>query len=303
MLRLPSVLHRKTEDRGHRGPGRQVPPQVRPLSGRRTGPAPSRPLKRAKLGFALFVCLFARQPLAGADPCLQPPLGEPLQVTKAFDGDTLLLADGRKVRLAGIDTPELAREELPEEPYARAALALLEETLERSAQRIHLLPARDTTDRYGRLLAHVYTPDGQSLQVLLLQAGLGLVNIQPPNIGHLDCYLKAENRARERGMALWRHLPTPSRELDRNQRGLALIQGRVEKTRQTRNSRWIILEGRAALRIDRADLADFAHLDFDRLVGTRVEARGWLHFYRNRPSLRIRHPAALVMLAGGRKNH
>ncbi len=205
------------------------------------------------------------------------------------------MADGRKVRLAGIDTPELARDDFPEEPFAQAALEELTDILRQSAQRIRLLPAREAKDRYGRLLAHAYAPSGQSIQARLLQSGLALTNIQPPNLSHIDCYLAAEKRARRHGAGLWRDYPLTATDLNGNQRGLVLVQGTVRDTRRTRKSHWINLYGGVALRIAESDLADFRSLDFSNLPDSRVEARGWLTFHRDRPTLRIRHPAALQL--------
>ncbi len=265
-------------------------------------PVTYRPNRRAKPCFALFVCLLAGLPGAGASPCLQPTDGNTHQVARVFDGDTLLLKDGRKLRLAGIDTPELGRDRQPSEPFARAALKQLRGILKGARQRILLRTARDPKDRYGRLLAHAYTPDGKSIQVRLLRSGLALTNIQPPNLSHLDCYLAAENSARRKKLALWRDLPSPARELDRSHRGLALIRGVVRNTRQTRNSLWIRLEGGTALRIARSDLEEFSDLDSDSLPGSRLEARGWPSFYRGRPTLRIHHPAALTLIADNNGN-
>lgn len=213
---------------------------------------------------------------------------------QVYDGDTLRLTDGRKVRLAGIDAPELGHDRQPEEPFGSAARLQLQRILDQSDHQVRLLPAIDTHDRYGRLLAHLYTRDRVSIQARLLEAGLALVNIHPPNLTNLDCYLGAEKVARRRGLALWRQLPTPAAELTREQRGLALVQGLVRSTHSTRRSLWINLEGGTALRIARDDLALFSALYPAFLPGIHVEARGWLAFHQDRPTLRIRHPAALV---------
>jgi micrococcal nuclease len=73
-------------------------------------------------------------------------------VASVYDGDTLTLRDGRRVRLLQIDTPELGSGEC----YSRAArtalvaLAPLGKTVLLEAD-----PALDRVDRYGRLLRYV----------------------------------------------------------------------------------------------------------------------------------------------------
>ena len=73
-------------------------------------------------------------------------------VASVYDGDTLSLRDGRRVRLLQIDTPELGSGEC----YSRAArTALL--SLAPPGKRVVLEsdPRLDRTDRYGRLLRYV----------------------------------------------------------------------------------------------------------------------------------------------------
>ncbi|MHC4846252.1 MAG: thermonuclease family protein [Planctomycetota bacterium] len=83
-----------------------------------------------------------------------------------LDGDTLRLADGRRVRLAAIDTPERGRD------GADRATARVRELLADSAP--VLVPTDPPRDRYGRLLADLEI-DGASLSARLIEEGLGWV--------------------------------------------------------------------------------------------------------------------------------
>lgn len=73
-------------------------------------------------------------------------------VSAVYDGDTLTLSDGRRVRLLQIDTPELGSGEC----YSRVAASALR-ALARPGSTIRLEadPALDGVDRYGRLLRYV----------------------------------------------------------------------------------------------------------------------------------------------------
>jgi len=50
-----------------------------------------------------------------------------------------------------------------------------------------------------------------------------------------------------------------------------------------------------ALRIERESLPLFEDIDFDRLEGTQLEARGYLYLRNDQLRMQIRHPADLVI--------
>lgn len=76
----------------------------------------------------------------------------PAVVASVTDGDTVRLADGRRVRLLQIDTPELGTGEC----YSRASRkALLRLVPEGSTVGLEADPSLDQVDRYGRLLRYL----------------------------------------------------------------------------------------------------------------------------------------------------
>lgn len=105
--------------------------------------------------------------MAYAENAVRHPEGT---VVYCFDGDTLKLNDRRIVRLAGIDAPEKAHEDQPAQYYSRQARQLLE-SLARGKQVRLEFPGTETKDRYGRLIADVILPDGQSLNDLMVSQG------------------------------------------------------------------------------------------------------------------------------------
>ncbi len=72
---------------------------------------------------ALFIaCLLSSAGVRSqAASCLPDRIDETARVEWVYDGDTIRLADGRKLRLIGIDTPELGRKDTPAQPYSRKA--------------------------------------------------------------------------------------------------------------------------------------------------------------------------------------
>lgn len=81
-----------------------------------------------------------------------------------LDGDTLRLPDGRRLRLAAVDTPELGR------PFAAEARDFSAARLAAAAG-WQLEPDEPPHDHYGRLLADLLL-DGKSLSEALVAAGL-----------------------------------------------------------------------------------------------------------------------------------
>lgn len=86
-------------------------------------------------------------------------------VVHVVDGDTLDLADGRRVRLAGIDTPEAG-----ECGHDRASRVLSRLVV---GKRVTLGRTDEDRDRYGRLLRYVDV-DGVDAGLVLLRRGLAV---------------------------------------------------------------------------------------------------------------------------------
>lgn len=96
-------------------------------------------------------------------------------VVKVIDGDTIdvdLNGVTERVRLAGIDAPELARDSNEAECLAEAATNFLQNLV--SGREIILLPdsLQENRDQYGRLIRYVYLTDGNSINEALLSEGV-----------------------------------------------------------------------------------------------------------------------------------
>lgn len=111
-------------------------------------------------------------------------LEEPLRVRTVADGDTFeVLRNGEvyRVRMKGIDTPELHGDDDLPEPCAEAAKAFLWDTIGNSEVGLEFdsscqdSPYLTCYDGYGRLLAYVRLHNGDDLAKLLLKDGLARV--------------------------------------------------------------------------------------------------------------------------------
>ena len=59
-------------------------------------------------------------------------------------------------------------------------------------------------DKYGRLLAYVYLPNGKMLNEEIVKAGYANIMTVPPNVKHQETFLRAYREARENKRGLWR---------------------------------------------------------------------------------------------------
>lgn len=215
-------------------------------------------------------------------------------VNYVYDGDTVKLQDGRRLRFIGINTPEIDHDGGDSEPFSREARERLERMI--GERPIHLRYGKELHDRYGRLLAHPYLADGRSINVALLQEGLATTLVVPPNTWNYACYQSVERSAQEKKMGIWslaRYRPVRVGDLSRDEPGYRLVDGVIEAVFESRNSIWLELVGPMALRIPRKDLPYFSTWNLDQLVGRRIVARGWPHLRKGKWRMSVRHPSAL----------
>jgi micrococcal nuclease len=133
-------------------------------------------------------------------------------VTWVYDGDTLEVSGVGKVRLLGIDTPEHDRSDRdknyrrlganPRRLRAAGREARIFNIRLAKGQMVRLVTDREVRDRYGRLLAYVFLPDGRLLNRLLLDEGLAVV-YRRFDIARKSEFLAAEETAHARRKGFW----------------------------------------------------------------------------------------------------
>lgn len=136
-------------------------------------------------------------------------------VQRAVDGDTLKLANGERVRLIGVDTPEVhesvklyrdARKSNQDvatiQALGKKAAAFTKGLVEGKPVRLEFDVQKK--DRYGRLLAYVYLENGTFLNAEIIRQGYANVMTIPPNVRYQDLFLKLYREAREAKRGLWK---------------------------------------------------------------------------------------------------
>jgi len=240
--------------------------------------------------------------------CPADHLDEYARIRYVHDGDTVHLEDGRKVRLIGINTPELARDNLPAQAYAQAARAALIKAVSSHDDRVGLVYGEERHDRYQRTLAHLFSPDGDNFQAQLLQQGLAVAITHPPNDNYAACYASQEKTARCSGSGIWSHpdhAVVRAEDLTTANKGFHRVNGEVEHVSQSARGVWIFIS-ELMISIHAENLVDFDPAELLSLESKTLTVRGWIHpaskkqakkKSRNSRSviyfMRIRHPSAI----------
>ncbi|NOT85717.1 MAG: nuclease [Methylococcaceae bacterium] len=236
---------------------------------------------------------FSDRPHADARVITLPETQSHYKVKRVVDGDTVLLDDGTKVRLLGINTPELANRHQSAEAGGKRAKQWLTEQLQ--GETVRLETDVEKTDKYGRTLAHLFTDADVHVNAQLVRLGLAAVSLYPPNLKYADSLIAAEAVAEKQRLGLWNDAAYALKPLGQlnpdNQQGWQRITGVVKNLRQSRQYYYLEFSGNFNARIHRSN----AHLfpDFSTYVGQAVEVRGWINRQQGQLSMLIRHPDAL----------
>lgn len=249
------------------------------------------------VSFVLSTVALAADPGAG-DAQIQAQV----HVREAVDGDTVILGDGRQVRLVGIQAPKLAlgRKNFKDWPLAEESKRAVE-TLS-VGKRVALRPGGTPMDRHGRVLAHLYRDDGVWVQGEMLRLGMARVYTFPDNRALAAEMVAREAEARAARRGIWAHPFYAVRGVEELKNDIGTFQvvaGRVVDAAKVKGAVYLNFGGDwrtdFTLRLDGPALKMFRAEGIDPLAlkGTTVEARGWLRF-QNGPMIEISHPEQIL---------
>ena len=220
--------------------------------------------------------------------------GGAVEAARVVDGATLLLKDGRVLRLVDIDVPTRGARAAA----AKEALASLID-----GQTLSVKFAGTTGDRQGRVLAELYAGE-RWVQGELLRGGLARVAGTADNRIGLIEMLKLERQARRYRRGIWAdaaYAIVPAADAGHRAGGFALVSGVV--ARIVNNSSGMLLvfgadqhEGLVlAIAPDVVKLSRASGLDPAALAGKPVLARGFIDGTR-RPTIAIAFPEQIEVL-------
>ena len=146
---------------------------------------------------------------ATASPSQQAVRSDPLLVRNVIDGDTIEVASVGRVRLLGIDAPEVGRGLDTSAPFAREARERLAALVLRHWVRLE--GESQERDAYNRRLAYVLREDGVFVNAALVRDGLARVSARLP-LARLPELKRAEREAQAFRRGMWGQAPAPPPE-------------------------------------------------------------------------------------------
>jgi endonuclease YncB( thermonuclease family) len=225
---------------------------------------------------------------------IQPGYGF-YHVKTVYDGDTVVLDSGRKVRFLGINTPEVPHHGKPAQAGGEEAKQWLMAKLKNT--RVRLETSAEQTDKYGRTLAHVFTEQKDHINLQLVEAGLASVSIFPPNLLYVKELVAAEQRAEQAKRGIWQrpqYAPIAANRIDDSvyaEHQWQRVTGKVRAVHPSKSAVYLEFTDTFAARIDKENLPLFA--DVNSYVGKNMEVRGWLNKHQGRFSMLLRHPSSM----------
>jgi endonuclease YncB( thermonuclease family) len=225
------------------------------------------------------------------------------EVREVVDGETVTLADGRSLRLVGIEVPAAAgaargRRQAAAAGEAQAALGelVLGET-------VALRFAGNPVDRHGRVTAHLFV--GKLwVQGELLSRGLARVRSFADNRAAVPEMLALERRARRARRGLWADPAYAVRrpeEAGRYAGSFQVVEGRLVDGASVQGQVYLNFaedwRNTLSLRLagDATRLFRGTGLDPLALAHDRVRVRGWISG-GSRPVLEVTHPEQIERL-------
>jgi endonuclease YncB( thermonuclease family) len=223
-----------------------------------------------------------------ACPGLEP--GPTRSVTRVVDGETVGLDDGSELRLIGALAPRAADVGAAPGTWPAEAAAVAELAALMLGRSVALRFGGERSDRFGRLQAQAYLPEGDALRWVqghLLGQGLARAYTQAGNRACAAALLAAEAIARRERRGLWADAAYRPRraerahELTRLAGTFQVVEGRVVRVKQVRGVVYLNFAGawrRAVTASLRArDLAALGGgADPKALEGRRIRVRGWI---------------------------
>ncbi|MEN8169944.1 MAG: thermonuclease family protein [Pseudomonadota bacterium] len=227
-------------------------------------------------------------------------LQQPLYVVqKIIDGDTIVVQHAGKVRLLGINTPEIAHRDRAEEPLGKEAHQRLKQLL--AGNKVYLEFDQRRRDKYKRLLAHVRLEDGTNINEVLLREGLARALFLQPNMKHLKYYYQVESEAQEEKRGIW-SLPEfkiiQSQKAEQCLKRFCRLQGKVKRVEIKRNYTYLILVGGVRVAVHNKNLEQFrtTGIDVKALKGISIVVRGWVGTRKGTPYLHLQHPLQINLM-------
>ncbi len=219
-------------------------------------------------------------------------------VRKVYDGDTIILEDGKHIRLLGVNTPEIESRQRAEEPGGVAAKKWLQAQLH--DKKVYLEYDEVKIDKYKRQLAHVFLSNGKHLNVMLLENGWGTVSIIPPNGRYSDKLIQAQQHAEKMRLGIWampEYQLEPITKIANHTKGWRRFSATPHAIKKNRKYTRLLINDKVDIRVANNNLKAFPPLST--YLGKSLEVRGWVSRNNDYYTMLIQHPSSLIVRKSG----
>jgi len=122
------------------------------------------------------------------------------KVIYVIDGDTVILDNHERVRLIGINSPEIASKYHRGEYYGKEAKKYLKKRIE--GKEVTLKPGAEPFDKYERRLSYIYLADGTFINEELVKLGYAETFRKFP-FTYKEQFLELEKEAKDKRLGMW----------------------------------------------------------------------------------------------------
>lgn len=258
-----------------------------------------------KLSRLITILLFLVLLFSGVYFALEKTAAEDVYINKVIDGDTVISASGKKIRLLGIDSPEINWEQGSAEYFAWEARDYVIEKL--LNKKVNLEYDIDKNDDYGRILAYLFL-DGNNFNLKLLEEGYAGLMIVSPNDKYRKSFVRAAEGARKNGRGIWNKveyysdkLPIISyREAEKYIGEEVIVKGEIVNTAKTEEVSFLNFsqnyQNTLSLVIFNHNLIKFSYQPDEYLKNREIKVMGKVKLYQGVPEIIVEEAENIMLV-------
>jgi len=126
-----------------------------------------------------------------------------VRVKRVIDGDTIVLENGERVQLLGVNAPSTKNPDKQVAAFGKEAFDFTKGLVEGKLVRLEFDPFANRNERRSRTLAYVFLQDGRHLNAEIIRFGHGLAVSRFPPLKYDYEFRKLEGEAREKRRGIW----------------------------------------------------------------------------------------------------
>jgi micrococcal nuclease len=223
-------------------------------------------------------------------------------IKQVFDGDTVRTDNNLNIRLIGVDTPEIDWKDGENEYYALEAYNYTRKHLQNN--QVYLEYDLEKRDKYDRLLAYLFLPDGTFFNASLLREGYAHLLLVPPNIKYQDLYREMVKEARENRVGIWDRIEIEGKKLPIihwNETGrylneMVIVQGEIIDTYDSGKAVFLNFSDQFKAVIFSGNLNKFDYSPAQFLLNQKVKVLGKVEEYRGLLEIIIDSPEQVLII-------